>query len=361
VAAYRKGIDVKAEAAEIYWSLSNLKTFRFSDGEVTAMQALLAQDDLADKDAVHLSFSLGKAFEDAGDYAAAFAHYDHGNKLRRVQEHYDPVHTEMINERIRTVFSTDFLAAREDVGFRGARPIFIVGLPRSGSTLLEQILSSHPQVEATHELPEGGRMTRQVDRRGPGRDRYPEALAAAPDSLFAELGEWYEEETRRYRSGAPYFIDKMPNNFANIGLLALALPAAIFVNARRDPLDTCLSCYKQLFARGQSFTYDLEELGLYYLDYRRMMDHWHTVLPGRVLDVQYEDVVADLEPQVRRLLAHCGLPWDDACLDFHNTKRAIRTASSEQVRQPIYSDSVGVASRYGEALESLREVLGEIR
>jgi len=360
VAAYRKGIEVKPGAAEIYWSLSNLKTFRFSDDEVAAMGNLLEQDDLADADTVHLSFALGKAAEDAGDYANAFAHYDRGNRVRRTQESYDPVHTEMVNERLRTVFTSAFMQAKAGLGHKGVHPIFIVGLPRSGSTLLEQILSSHADVEATHELPEGGRLARYVDRRKLGRDRYPEALTAAPDEFFAELGRWYDDETKRHRTGAPYFIDKMPNNFANIGLLSLALPDAIFVDARRNPLDTCLSCYKQLFARGQSFTYDLEELALFYVEYRRMMEHWHTVLPGRVLDIRYEDVVADLEPQVRRLLEHCGLPWDDACLDFHNTKRAVRTASSEQVRQPIYSDSVGVAERFGDVLDPLREALGPV-
>jgi tetratricopeptide (TPR) repeat protein len=361
VAAYRDGIAKRPDAAEIYWSLSNLKTFQFSDDEVAAMQDLIVKEDLDQTDEVHLAFALGKAFEDAGDYEAAFAHYDHGNQLRRTQEHYDPVHTEDINRRIREVFTPEFVARRQRAGYDGVRPIFIVGLPRSGSTLLEQILSSHRLVEATHELPEGGRLVRQIDRHAMGRERYPEALLAAPDGLFAELGKWYEDETRRHRrTGEPYFIDKMPNNFPTIGLLALSMPRAIFIDARRDALDTCLSCYKQLFARGQSFTYDLEELGLYYLEYRRMMDHWEQVLPGRVLCVRYEDVVDDLEGQVRRILAHCELPWDDACLDFHNTKRPVRTASSEQVRQPLYRDSVGVASHYGDALDALRETLAPL-
>lgn len=361
VAAYRSGIAKKPEAAEIYWSLSNLKTFRFGEDEVAAMQELIAQDGLDQTDEVHLSFALGKAFEDAGDYPAAFAHYDHGNQLRRMQEHYDPVHTEDINRRIRSVFTAEFIGERQGLGYRDVRPIFIVGLPRSGSTLLEQILSSHPLVEATHELPEGGRLVRYIERKTLGRERYPEAFVAAPHDFVSELGKWYDDETRRHRSiGAPFFIDKMPNNFPSIGLLALAMPEAIFIDARREPLDTCLSCYKQLFARGQSFTYDLEEIGLYYLEYRRMMEHWDRVLPGRVLCVRYEDVVDDLEGQVRRVLAHCGLPWEDACLDFHNTKRPVRTASSEQVRQPLYRDSMGVASRYGDAVAPLREILAPL-
>lgn len=359
IAAYRQGIEIRPGYSELYWSLSNLKTFRFDDDEIVAMQSLLATDGLDDDNTVHLSFALGKAYEDAGDYAAAFEHYDRGNQLRRQQENYDPVQTEQIGERIRAVFTAKFVATAAGHGYAESKPVFIVGLPRSGSTLLEQILASHPMVEATHELPEGGRLTRFIDRQQKTKaSRYPEALISSPPDFFTTLGQRYDEETQRYRSGAPYFVDKMPNNFANLGLLAMSLPNARFINARREPLDTCFSCYKQLFARGQSFTYDMEELGLYYLEYRRMMDHWHAVFPGRILDVQYESVVADIETQVAIILEHCGLPWDDACLDFHNTKRAIRTASSEQVRQPIYKDSVAYAARFGDALNPLIQVLG---
>jgi tetratricopeptide (TPR) repeat protein len=360
IAAYRKGIDIRPGFAEVYWSLSNLKTFRFTDDEIAAMTELLARPELSDGDAVHLSFALGKASEDARDYDAAFAYYERGNRLRRAQESYDPVHTEDIGERIREVFSPERLANARSKGFADVQPIFITGLPRSGSTLLEQILASHPMVEATHELPEGGRLIKFIDRRRAGRDRYPEAVVSMPDESLFELGKRYDDETRRYRSGAPFFIDKMPNNFANIGLLAMALPSARFIDARRHPLDTCLSCYKQLFARGQSFTYDMEELAYYCLEYRRMMDHWHAVLPDRVLTVQYEDVVADLQPQVERILAHCGLPWDDACLDFHNTERAIRTASSEQVRLPLYRDAVAYWKNFDKALIPLKEILGPV-
>lgn len=360
IEAYRKGITIRPNFAELYWSLSNLKTFRFSDAEIEAMQTLLAGDTVSDDHVVHLSFALGKACEDAGDYAAAFGHYERGNSVRRMQESYDPVQTEDIGVSVRKVFCREFIERANGHGHAGVRPIFIVGLPRSGSTLLEQILASHPMVEATHELPEGGRLVRFIDRHRRSRERYPEALAQMPAEFLATLGERYDDETQRYRTGAPYFIDKMPNNFANLGLLALALPNAVFINAVRDPLDTCFSCYRQLFARGQSFTYDIEELGLYYLEYRRMMEHWHEVLPGRVLDVHYESVVADLEQEVRGLLNHCALPWDDACLEFHNTERAIRTASSEQVRRPIYTDAVGYAERFGTAVDAFREVLAPV-
>ena len=361
IAAYRRGIELQPGFAELYWSLSNLKTFRFEAHEIRAMEAELARPELDEHKTVHYCFALGKAAEDAEDYAQAFRYYERGNMLRRKQESYDPVHTEVIGERIRAVFSQAFMAGAAGAGHAGPRPIFIVGLPRSGSTLIEQVLASHAQVEATHELPEGGRLIRHIDRQRIGRGHYPEAVLAFSSAEFAELGERYDRETRRYRSGAPYFIDKMPNNFASIGLLSLALPDALFINAVRDPLDTCLSCYRQLFARGQSFTYDLDDLGHYYLEYRRMMDHWHAVVPGRILDVHYENVVADLEGEVHRLLRYCRLPWDPACLDFHNTQRPIRTASSEQVRRPIYRDAVHYAGRFGSALEPLREILEPLR
>ena len=361
IEAYRKGISIQPGFAELYWSLSNLKTYRFEPGEIDAMKAELAKQDLGDNATVHFCFALGKASEDAGEYPQAFEYYERGNALRRTQEKYDPVDTEVIGERIRAVFSKEFIAGNAGGGQPGVRPIFIVGMPRSGSTLIEQILASHAKVEATHELPEGGRLIKFIDKRIADRGHYPEAVSSFSAEDFAKLGKRYDDETRRYRSGAPYFIDKMPNNFANLGLLSLILPDALCINAMRNPMDTCLSCYKQLFARGQSFTYDLDDLGCYYLEYRRMMDHWHSVMPGRILDVHYEEVVDDLETQVRRLLDHCGLPWDDACLDFHNTKRAVRTASSEQVRQPIYSGAVNYWTRFGKSLNLLAEILKPAR
>jgi tetratricopeptide (TPR) repeat protein len=361
IEAYRKGISLQPDFAELYWSLSNLKTFRFHPDEVEAMKAELARPELGEAAAVHFCFALGKASEDSGDYSRAFEYYDRGNAMRRMQESYDPVHTEVIGERIRAVFTKEFLEQAGGGGHAGVRPIFIVGLPRSGSTLIEQILASHAEVEATHELPEGGRLIKFIDQRRVGRGHYPEAVSGFSAEEFAVLGKRYDEQTRRYRSDAPHFIDKMPNNFANLGLLSLILPNALFINAMRDPMDTCLSCYKQLFARGQSFSYDLDDLGNYYLEYRRMMDHWHAVMPGRILDVQYENVVDDLEAEVRRLLGYCGLAWDEACLDFHNTKRAIRTASSEQVRQPIYADAVYYWKNFGNALNPLIEILEPVR
>jgi tetratricopeptide (TPR) repeat protein len=355
--AYRHGIQLRPGYAELYWSLANLKTFRFTAQETSAMQALLDQGPGHDNEIVHLCFALGKACEDTGDFDRAFRHYARGNEVRRRQEYYDPVDTEQYGERIRATFTRELVERHAGAGHGAIAPIFIIGLPRSGSTLIEQILASHSQVEATHELPEGGRLVRFIDRSRKRKKTYPEAALEFDAQAWRELGQRYDEQTRRYRHGAPRFIDKMPNNFALVGLLQLAMPHARFINAVRDPRDTCLSCYRQLFARGQSFTYDLTELGEYYLEYVRMIEHWHAVLPGRVLDVRYENVVADLEAETRRLLEFCDLEWEAACLDFHKTQRAVRTASSEQVRQPIYSDSIGFWRRYAHELEPLIEVL----
>jgi tetratricopeptide (TPR) repeat protein len=355
--AYRRAAALRPQNSEAWWSLSNLKTFRFEDAEVEAMQRQLAADKLTEETRAQFSFAIAKAHEDRGEYARAFELYTEGNRLRRRLEHYDPVQTEVINERIRTVFHDAFLERHAGQGHPDPAPIFIVGLPRSGSTLIEQILASHSQVDATHELPEAGRLVQRINRERSDRIAYPEAARELAGEQWAALGRAYLDDTRKYRRGAARFTDKMPNNFPSIGLLALALPNARFINARRHPLDTCLSCYRQLFARGQPFTYDLTELGEYYLEYGKMMAHWREALPGRILDVQYEDMVADQDAQTRLLLAFCGLPFEDACLRYWETGRAIRTASSEQVRQPIYDSSVNFWRNYERELAPLIEIL----
>ncbi len=358
--AYRRAIGLRPDLSEAWWSLSNLKTFRFDDADVDAMQHQLESPALSDEARAQFSFALAKALEDRGEYARAFEQYDCGNRTRRKLENYDPVQTEVINERIRAVFDADFMARNAGSGDPDPSPIFIVGLPRSGSTLIEQILASHSHVDATHELPEVGRLILQINRESRGKATYPEAVRDFDGEAWAKLGRSYIEATRQYRRDAPRFLDKNPNNFASMGLISLALPNARFINARRHPLDTCLSCYKQLFARGQPFTYDLVEIGEYYLEYDRMMTHWSAVLSDRVLDVQYEDVIADLQGQVRRMLVFCGLSWEDACLRFHETERAIRTASSEQVRRPIYDSSIGIWRHYERELAPLIDVLAPL-
>jgi tetratricopeptide (TPR) repeat protein len=358
VAAYRRSIALRSDYAEGYWSLSNLKTFRFSSEEVAAMEMHVAREGLPAEALVHFSFALGQAYESRGEYDRAFAAWARGNAERRTREQYDPVHTENINARIIDVFTREFLARRAGLGDPDPAPILIVGLPRAGSTLIEQILASHSLVEGTHELPSLPRVVQAINRQRDDGIAYPEALVDLPPEGWAHLGRRYLEHTRRYRTEAPRFIDKMPNNFANVGLVHLMLPNARIIDARRDARDTCVSAFKQLFAQGQPFTYDLFELGEYYLQYLRMMEHWDRVLPGLVLHVRYEDVIADLEGQARRIVSHCGLPWEENCLRFHETARAVRTASSEQVRRPIYTGSIGAWRRYAHHVEPLLATLG---
>ena len=353
---YRDCITKFPEFGEAYWALANLKTFRFSDEEVATMEKSVEDEKLPDETRVNFNYSLGKSYEDQGHHDRAFQCYARGNALRRPNEEYDPVQTEMVHDQIIETITAEFLEQNKGNGDSDDAPIFIVGLPRSGSTLIEQILASHSQVDGTHELPELPRIIKTINDQRLGGVGYPMALQHYGMELAA-LGSQYIETTARYRKGAAYFTDKMPNNFAGIGLIAAILPNAKIVNARRHPLDSCMGCFKQLFYKGQSFTYDLVELGEYYLEYERLMAHWHAILPGKVLDIQYEDMVADQENQTRRLIEHCGLPWEDRVLRFYETDRAVITASSEQVRQPIYSKSVNSWRRFELHLEPLIEVL----
>lgn len=355
--AYRSAVLANPDFGEAAWSLANLKTFRFEDAELRQMEARLDNPALPDEPRANFCFALGKAYEDRENYVRAFDYYEQGNGIRRMHESYDPVLTEVVNERIQEVFSRAFIESKAGLGHESKEPIMIVGLPRSGSTLLEQILASHSMVEGTQELPELNRVVRSINQGRADKLVYPEAVRELAEDEFRRLGQSYLDRTQRYRLGAPYFTDKMPNNFPSIGFLHLILPNARVIDARRHPLDSCLGCYKQLFAKGQPFTYDLVEIGEYYLQYRRMMDHWRTVLPGKVLDVHYEDMVREQQAQTRRLLEHCELPWEDQCLQFYRTQRAVNTASSEQVRQPIYSSSVHLWRRYEAQLEPLIDVL----
>lgn len=353
---YRDCIAKHPEFGEAYWALANLKTFRFSEDEVATMESHIENDKLSDETRVNFNYSLGKAYEDRGEYDQAFACYDRGNGLRRPHEKYDPVQTEVVHDQLIETITPELVEANKGNGEPDPAPIFIVGLPRSGSTLIEQILASHSQVDGTHELPDLAKVIKAINEQGPQGEGYPQALRHYGKEL-GEMGRQYLEWTERYRKGAPRFTDKMPNNFASIGLIALILPNARVVNARRHPLDSCMGCYKQLFYKGQSFTYDLVELGEYYLEYERIMEHWNEILPDMVIDIHYEDMVSDQENQTRRLIEHCDLPWEDDVLRFYETDRAVITASSEQVRQPIYSKSVNSWRRFEAHLEPLIEVL----
>lgn len=357
IAAFRSSIEANPLHAEAYWNLANLKTFRFEDSEVDDMLALVGDERIPPDGQVQLNNALGLEFEGRREYDRAFEHIDRGNRLRRESEFYDRVENEEMVDNSVEVFTSQFFDDNADRGDPDPAPIFIVGLPRSGSTLIEQILSSHSMVDGTHELRDLGATVRSDRITGSFNPRYPKNLENIDDGGCRRLGGEYIQRTRRYRGDRPFFTDKNPNNYVHAGLIHLILPNAKIIDARRHPLDSCLGSYKQLFAQGQPFSYDLVELGEYYLQYQRLMDHWQDVLPGRVLDVQYEEVVADLEGQVRRILAYCELPWEDGCLRFHETERAVKSASSEQVRQPIYSTSVNTWRHYETHLDPLIEVL----
>ena len=357
IAQYRACIAARPDYAEAWWSLANLKTFRFEDREVEVMDELVREGGLPDESLCMIHNALALDYEARGDYDRAFDNFRRCNTLRRKQESYDPVDTETTHDRVIEFFDEERLAQSMAKELRPT-PIFIVGLPRSGSTLIEQILASHSQVEGTHELSDLSKVVRGYRTRR--KDRFPESLSGFGPGGWTRIGDEYLKRTEKHRSGALFFIDKNPNNFVFIGLLKMAIPNAKIINARRHPMDSCLGSYKQLFASGQPFTYDLTELGEYYLQYQRLMDHWHRVLPEFVLDVHYERVVADLETEVRRMLEFCGLPFEPACLKFHETERAIKTASSEQVRQPIYSSSVDLWRKYERHLSELSQILNPV-
>jgi cytochrome c-type biogenesis protein CcmH/NrfG len=360
ITAYRDCLAVNPVYGEVWWSLANLKTYRFSDAEVSQMQGLLDQAGLSDAARVSIEFALGKAFEDRKAYETAFAYYADGNARQRASVAYDPVMTETVNDRIINVFDARFLASMEGSGHPDPAPIFILGLPRSGSTLIEQILASHSLVDGTSELADLGKLAVSVGKYRSDDVTYPEAVRDLGRADFAALGRAYIARTNEHRAGAPYFTDKMPNNFPSIGLIRLILPHAKVIDARRHPLDSCMGAFKQLFAQGQTFTYDLFELGEYYRQYVRMMDWWDTVLPGFVLRMNYEDMVLDQAAQTRRLLDFCGLPFEAACLNFHETDRAVKTASSEQVRQPLHAGGLQTWRRFEVELTGLKDQLADI-
>jgi tetratricopeptide (TPR) repeat protein len=358
-AAYKAALGLDPAYAEAYWSLADLKNYRFSDAEVAAMQGLLADERRDPAGDAQLLFALGKAFEQRQRYPEAFDHYARGNARRRLDAPFSIDTFTRRSERIRSFFGREFLAAQRTAGDPSPAPIFIVGLPRSGSTLIEQILASHSKVEGTMELPNILNIVRDVDDLASDRDGYPERIATLPTERFAALGARYLAETAPLRQGRLHFTDKLPNNFSHVGLIHLLLPNAIVIDARRHPMDCCFSTFKQHFAEGQTFSYDLDDLGRYYRCYLSLMDHWDAVLPGKVLHVQYEEMVRDPEANIRRLLDHCRLAFEPACLSFHETRRSVRTASAEQVRQPIYTSSLGHWRNFEAELAPLSAALGD--
>jgi tetratricopeptide (TPR) repeat protein len=361
IASYRRAAACRPGFGDAYWSLANLKTYRFTDEELTRLTAFQAEPTIGVADRYHLHFALGKALEDNGEFAESFHYYQLGNALKRSESRYRPEIIENNTRQQIEVCTAEFFASRGGCGIPDPDPIFIVGLPRSGSTLLEQILASHSQVEGTQELPNIQQIVGNLQGRDPdlNNPRYPRILAEMALKEFGQLGQQYLDATRVYRSGKPYFIDKMPNNFRHLGLIHLMLPRAKIIDARREPIACCFSNLKQLFAKGQEFTYSIEDIARYYRTYLELMRHWDQVLPGWVLRIDHEDVVDDLEGNVRRILDFCGLAFEPQCIEFHKTVRSVRTASSEQVRQPIYREGLDQWKHFEPWLEPLKHALGD--
>lgn len=361
IGAYEASITTHPEFGDAWWSLASLKDHRFSSEQVVQMHARLDSGKLDKNSEISFCFALARACEDDHDFDAAWQHYETGNSLKRTQVQYDPVKTEMSHDAIIEFLDRTLLESKSTPAADGPAPIFIVGLPRSGSTLLEQILASHSQVEGTGELPYIVMMSEALA--GPHADgkKYPQVLADMTAAQLASLGKSYVYHAKANRKyDLARFTDKMPANFAHVGLIHLALPNAKIIDARRHPLDTCIGNYRQLFAQGKNQSYDLNEFAEYLLEYIRVMTHWDEVLPGRVLKVQYEDVVDDVEAQTKRMLDFCDLPWEDACLDFYESSRPVNTASADQVRVPIYGDAVGFWKNYDSRLADVKEILAPV-
>jgi len=360
IACYRAAYSAKADHGDAYYALANLKTYVFSDVEIKSMRAAESQSGLSHQNHIFLCFALAKALEDKEEYEAAFEFYERGNALKTLQTRYKPeIMTNELQAQMKHC-TADLFQTHKTRGHQASDPIFILGLPRAGSTLLEQILASHSQVDGTQELPNILSLAHRLRGRGTSTEAslYPANLDEFKDSQLEAFGKAYIEETQYHRKKAPFFIDKMPNNFRHIGLISLILPNAKIIDARRHPMACCFSGFKQLFAEGQEFTYGLEEVGTYYRDYVELMRHWDKVLPGKILRVQYEDVVEETETEVRRLLDFCDLPYEEACLSFYETNRSVRTASSEQVRQPIYTSGLEQWRHFEPWLSPLKKALG---
>ena len=358
---FKKAAQLKPNYGDAYWSLANTKSYKFDDKELSVMLVAEERDTDDPIDKIQLDFAIGKAYEDRKDYESSFAYYEKGNSLKAETTHYDPKQLQRRIDSQIEICSTNFFKHKEGLGNSATDPIFVVGLPRAGSTLLEQILASHSLVDGTmelHNIIDLAKRLRGRDKTTEGVPRYPKVLEELEDDYFEKFGTQFINDTRIYRGDAPFFIDKMPNNFFHIGLIKVVLPNAKIIDARRHPMACCFSGYKQLFGEGQEFSYGLESMGNYYRQYVKLMDHWDAVLPGFVLRVQYEEVVENLESEVNRILDFCGLPFEESCLNFHQTKRSVRTPSAEQVRQPIYKSGLEQWTNYKEYLQPLIDSLG---
>ena len=364
VELYREAYRIKPDHGDAFWSLANTKSYEFTDDELSRMESLASDPATNETDRIQVCFALGDAYERKRDYERSFGYYRQGNDLKQPSTYHSPKHLQVRIDSQIDVCTPDLFARRAGLGFGAPDPIFVVGLPRAGSTLLEQILSSHSRVDGTMELHNILNLAKRLRGRDEpgGKPRYPAILNDLEDDYFRQFGEQFIDDTRAYRGSAAYFVDKMPNNFFHVGLIRLILPNAKVIDARRHPMACCFSGYKQLFGEGQEFSYGLPEIGNYYRQYVKLMDHWDRVLPGFVLRVEHENVVDDLEGQVRCILDFCGLPFEQACVDYHQTERSIRTPSSEQVRQPIFRSGLDQWRNYEPWLDPLKEALGpEVR
>lgn len=353
VAAYQAAYQIEPYCGDAYWSLANTKTYGFSEAEIKQMLAGTNSDNVSSTNKIHLHFALGKAYEDQADYGTSFHHYALGNDLQRSKLTYSSDNHQGFVEHQIKHFSPELLSSKKGKGCQDASPIFIVGMPRAGSTLIEQILASHSLVDGTMELHEILGLAARLSKRQQGVPLYPQNLAEIPEQVLTELGQQFIQNTQVYRQGAAYFIDKMPNNFMHIGLIKLILPNAKIIDARREPMACCFSGFKQLFGEGQEFSYSLSDIARYYQNYVKLMAHWQGLFPGEILLVQHEDVVNDTDNQVRRLLSFCGLEFEEACLTFYANKRAVKTPSAEQVRQPIYTSGLEQWKHYAPYLSDL--------
>ncbi|HEY3778561.1 MAG TPA: sulfotransferase [Rhizomicrobium sp.] len=361
IAAYRKAVELRPSLGGAWWSLANLKKFHFSPAEISAMETELARRSLGQDDRLNMFFALGKAHEDLKSYERAFDLYSRGNAIQRAVVKHDPAMPPAHIASCKLLFTQEFFLQHARTGCKAPDPIFIIGLPRAGSTLLEQILSCHSSVEGTLEISEVATLARRMERDRADGLSYPEMLADLDADTLTRLGEDYITNTRSFRKTTkPFFTDKMPNNFAHVGFMRLILPNARIIDARRHPMSCCFSNFKQLYAYGQIFSYSLEDVGNYYRHYVELMAYWDSVLPGRIHRVHYEDMVADPEGEVRRLLCYLGLPFEKECLQFYESDRVVRTASSEQVRSPIYKDSLEQWRHFEPWLGPLKEKLGPV-
>jgi tetratricopeptide (TPR) repeat protein len=359
----RRCMELDSSFGEAAWSLSNLKTYRFSDDEVVGIKTVLGNGNLKDKDAVHFNYALGKAYEHRQQWDQAFNAYQAANSVKQKSATWNADDFSAQVDQIIATFTPQLLQQHRNSGIDDNSAIFVLGLPRSGSTLQEQILASHSEVEGTRELPYIPWMAQRLNRKPNPmcKDNYPLGAAQLEAKQWQLLAEQFLAQAKRHRqTDAPFFIDKLPNNFLYVGLILLAMPNAKIINTVRNPMDNCFGCFKQLWAEGQNFTYDLEDLGRYYRDYHRLMAHWQAIFGDKIYSVNYEAVVADLETNVKALLDYCGLPMEEQCLRFHETERAVNTASSEQVRQPIYTSAVAYWKHFDEHLQPLKDALGDL-